>query len=122
MKSNYSFSQTVNRFIKSISKHNDTISVFNNGNETVIIYEDWEHEPIINYTSVFKEYKRTAEQRKTMSDAQKQRYKCDNEALQRRNENISKAMKDRDFSELHKARLSSAKTKYYKDLKDGKVE
>lgn len=49
----YSFSKTVNRFINSLKKHNDCVEVIKvNDKETIIIYEDWEHEPIINFNAI----------------------------------------------------------------------
>lgn len=61
MNNEYSFSKTVNIFINRLKKHNDCIEVIKvNDKETIIMYEDWEHEPIINFTSNAKRARKIA--------------------------------------------------------------
>lgn len=43
------FSELVNDFIKTIENHRDTISVETKDGVTLIVYEDYPAEPIINY-------------------------------------------------------------------------
>lgn len=56
--SDVSFSKTVNDFVEKIKQNNHTIDVKTIGRETIIIYEDYEHEPITNCNSGFKKGKR----------------------------------------------------------------
>ena len=52
-----SISKRVNDFIDSLTEDVHTIQVETNGNETIIMYEDWtEHPPIKKFDSVWKQY------------------------------------------------------------------
>jgi len=112
----YAFSKFVNNFIEKLKKHQDTIEVISNELETIILYEDYEHEPIKNFRNSFnKEFKFSEESRKRMSEVRRTRI-CSEETKKR----ISKANKGRKASELTKTKLSMCRKKYYDDLKNKK--
>jgi hypothetical protein len=114
-KSDYSISQSVNKFVNQLKKNQYVVQIMTVGNETIILYEDWEHEPIKNTESLFKEYKKRAKtdaEKKAMSDARKGIPK----SMEVRKK-ISDAMKNKEFSEVHKMKISNAKLEYYKNKK-----
>lgn len=112
----FSVSKRCNEFIDSLKRNVHCIEVIPiSDTETVIMYEDWEHEPIKNYSSVFQECRRSAEIRKHMGEVKKGKPKSPETKKK-----ISEALKGREFSNIHKARISARKVQYYRNLKSGK--
>jgi hypothetical protein len=96
---NYRFAETVNNFIESLKKHNDTIEVINvSDTETIIMYESYDHPPIKPHKGLLGLYKRTPEQRRAMSELRKGTHR--NKLTQEHKDKISKAMKGRTVSSL----------------------
>jgi hypothetical protein len=111
MRTRYSFSQQVNRFIKSLKKHNDAIEVVTiSPMETIIFYEDYPCEPIINYHSTYDTYYRTAGQRRWMTDEEKEKSM----------EATTKGKHKFPQTEEHKAKIKA--TKEAKKLEKGIIE
>jgi hypothetical protein len=114
----YNFSQTVNRFIDKLRKHNDMIEVITQGNETIILYEDIPHESIKNYSGRCDDgYKRTPEQREKMEEVRREVIRKKKHTKEH-NENISKSLKNKEFTELHKVKLQIAAKRKYNKNKD----
>jgi len=96
----YSVSKRLNEFIESLKDENNpyAVEIFKIGKETVIIYEDYEHEPIKNYNSTFKKYK-TRKRQKGFKHSEETKKK------------ISESKKGIPITELHKLKIKAGKAK-----------
>lgn len=109
----FSFSQQVNRFIEGLEEHNECIEVIRvSDKETIIFYESYDKEPIKNYNSGFKEYRRSAQARANMGNSRKGKTKS-----AETKDKISKSMKKRQFTDLQRARIAAGRNK----MKDGQI-
>lgn len=113
----FSFTQTVNNFIDSLDKHQDSIEVVNvSPDETIIYFEDYEHEPIINYNSVFSQQYKDRNKNMSKNGLSNLGRKLSKE----HKEAIANGKKGRKLSAEHSASIAQAKREYYKKLKEGK--
>lgn len=113
----FSFTETVNKFIDSLDQHQDTIKVVKiNDRETIIYYEDYEHEPIKNFESVFTIAYRTKSEYLSGIN----RVNLNRKLSKEHREAIAKGKKGRKHSEEHSANIAKAKREYYQKLRDSK--
>ena len=100
----FSVSKRLNEFIDSLSENVHTIEIETVGNEIIVYYEDYEHEPVRNFHSVFQDYKLNEERGKAIGLKRKGYHH--REETKRK---ISKSKSGVELSEYHKMKISDAK-------------
>lgn len=113
MENEFSISERLNDFIKSLPDNPNIISVRTIGNETIILYEDYtDHPPIINYPSRDKAYKLYLEKKREENEMKLNKPKSLEEQIK-----TSKYKKGKTTSIEHREILSLVKRKYHENLK-----
>lgn len=97
--------QRISELVKDLLKEmtpTQSISIEVLDGETLVFYEHYEHEPIINENSTFSQMRRAKRGPKSPETKEK----------------IRQSMTGKSHSFLHKMRLSEAKKRYYRGLRD----
>jgi hypothetical protein len=111
MQNEKTISKAVNDFIESLKNNVHSVEVYQDENgDTVIRYEDYEHEPIHNYESPLSEMK---EDRRSRNAIQVGKANIGKKYSDEHKRKISEAMKGKKKSQEHCDKISQAKKEYY---------